>query len=99
MLRKPVHGITNRYENARPRCSRNPFQEEPMRKLLSAISGAAMALVAGTAVAADVSPIFGHADVKATTAAENKGIVGKGEYGELYGYYGTYYASYATQYG
>ncbi len=64
----------------------------------SLVAGLVAVAAAGPAYAESVSPIFGHATVQVTTASENKGIVGKGTYGELYAYYGSLYASYAVQY-
>jgi hypothetical protein len=45
------------------------------------------------------SPIFGSAKIEKTTEAQNKGIIGKGYYGQYYGYYGQLYAYYAYYYG
>jgi hypothetical protein len=53
----------------------------------------------GAALALETSPIFGTASIQATTPSENKGIVGKGQIGEIYAYYGSYYAGLAQQYG
>jgi hypothetical protein len=52
-----------------------------------------------SAVSAEPSPIFGKASVQITTVAENKKVIGKGQYGELYAYYGNYYANQAAVYG
>lgn len=66
----------------------------------NSLAGAALTCLLGSApVWAAPSPIFGTADVKVTSQAENKTVVGKGAYANLYGYYGNYYASYATLYG
>lgn len=45
------------------------------------------------------SPVFGSANIKPTTAAQNKSITGKGYYQDYYGYYGNYYNYYAGYYG
>jgi hypothetical protein len=45
------------------------------------------------------NPVFGQAQVQKLTAAQDKAVVGKGYYGQLYGYYGLYYSSLASQYG
>lgn len=71
-----------------------------MRVLLTAAlaAGAAVA-ISGSASAQTKSPIFGGAAVQVTTAAQNKDVVGKGYYANLYGYYGNYYSNLASQYG
>lgn len=56
-------------------------------------------LVAQTAYADDLSPIFGNAKVKPLTRAENQAVIGKGYYADYYGSYGIQYANYASLYG
>ncbi len=46
-----------------------------------------------------VSPIFGSAAVVPTTPAQNKSILGKGYYADMYGSWGIDYADYALYYG
>jgi len=65
--------------------------------LSMAAMGTALALV--PAQATETSPIFGNAVHVTTTAPQNKSIVGKGYYADLYGYYGNYYNNYASYYG
>lgn len=68
-------------------------------------SAASLIVIAGSMCApavshADpVSPIFGTASVQTTTTEQNKSIVGKGYYADLYGSYGIDYADYASYYG
>ena len=56
-------------------------------------------LAARLAHAESKSPIFGQAAVQLTTPSQNKNVIAKGYYADLYGYYGNYYASLAVYYG
>ena len=62
------------------------------------LSALAPAAFAGTPTSSG-NPIFGNAVVKPLTVTENKAVVGKGYYADLYGYYGNYYSTYAIQSG
>jgi len=55
--------------------------------------------MATSALAADANPIFGQATIQKTNPTENKAVVGKGAYADLYGYYGNYYNNQAGLYG
>lgn len=71
-----------------------------MRKSMKMGLTVGCALVLANSAYAEVNnPIFGHATVQTTTSAQNKDVVGKGYYADLYGYYGNYYSAYASLYG
>ena len=71
-----------------------------MRTSLKVGLAAGFALsAAGPVHAEGNSPIFGHATFQPTTLSQNKDVVGKGYYADIYGYYGNYYSAYASLYG
>ncbi len=57
---------------------------------------ASLVAVPAASQADPVSPIFGTASVKPTTDEQNKSILGKGYYADMYGSYGIDYADYAS---
>lgn len=63
------------------------------------VAVASLTAVSATSQAGTVSPIFGGAVVVPTTTAQNKAIVGKGYYADMYGSWGIDYADYASYYG
>lgn len=72
-----------------------------MFKLLagSALLVVGLAAVPSTGRADTISPVFGAAAVVPTTPAQNKSILGKGYYADMYGSWGLDYADYAVYYG
>ena len=71
-----------------------------MFKLIAGTALVALGVVASPSVgrAEPVSPIFGDASVVLTTPAQNKSILGKGFYADLYGSWGIDYTDYALYY-
>ncbi len=72
--------------------------------MLKLLVGSALVVVGLVAVPTSgrtetISPIFGTATVVPTTSAQNKSILGKGYYADMYGSWGIDYADYAAYYG
>ncbi len=72
-----------------------------MMKLLagSALVVLSVAGIPSIGHADTISPIFGKAAVVPTTTTQNKSILGKGYYADMYGSWGIDYADYALYYG
>jgi hypothetical protein len=66
---------------------------------ISLVVACTLISVSSLARAESDNPIFGQASVQKTSVSENKAVIGKGYYADLYGYYGNYYNAVAGQYG